>query len=90
MQTWSGFKYVDIMSCVLCVCRVAGPPSVPASTSCLHQQSEEERGAAAGPEELHPPAAAAALPGARHGHMQHLHSLLPSAAASGQCPPLWL
>lgn len=68
----------------MCVCPVAGPPAVPASSSCLHQQSEEERGAAAGPEELRPPAAAAALPGAQHGHLQHLHTLLPSAAASGQ------
>lgn len=62
----------------------ACPPSVPASSSCLHQQSEEKRGAAAGPAELRPPAAAAALPGAPHGHPQHLHTVLPSTAASGQ------
>lgn len=73
------------MCTVLSVCLgpAAGPPSVPASSSCLHQQSEEERGAAAGPENVCPPAAAAALPGAQHGHLRHLHALLPPAAASG-------
>lgn len=72
----------------------AGPPSVPASPSSLHQQSEEERGAPARPEDLCPPAAAAALPGLGYGRPQHLHTLLPSAAAAGQSPwavaLLWL
>lgn len=68
----------------MCLCPAVGPPSVSASSSCLHQQSEKERGAAARPKNLHPPAAAAAVPGAQYGHLQHLHTLLPSAATSGQ------
>ncbi|CAJ1069455.1 protein transport protein Sec24C isoform X1 [Xyrichtys novacula] len=81
-QLQDTFRQYQAQTLLTFYCKKTGPPSVPASSSRLHQQSEKERGAAAGPEELHPPAAAAALSGAQHGHLQHLHTLLPSAAAS--------